>query len=58
MTAFYDFGWLLLLLLIFPLWIVVALATLSSPRCGSSSHGPGAPSRLYCDNAIRRHPVR
>jgi hypothetical protein len=28
MTAFYDFGWLLLLLLIFPLWIVVALASL------------------------------
>jgi hypothetical protein len=28
MTAFFDFGWLLLLLLIFPLWIVVALATL------------------------------
>jgi hypothetical protein len=27
MTAFYDFGWLLLLLLIFPLWIAVALAT-------------------------------
>jgi hypothetical protein len=28
MSAFYDFGWLLLFLLIFPLWIVVALGTL------------------------------